>query len=133
MLLLGDFTGPTTFDTACRAAGSLAPPDGMTHTAYFKKALEDELKVAGGHASGSPKVTLSGSVDKLSFSSSRGLTGGSWDIDVTLNLLLMEKTMKANEHYEFESGFVADTHANKPLKHICLCRSELDRKNRSFP
>ena len=105
---IGTFTGPTTFDTACRAAGSLAPPDGMTHTAYFKKALEDELKVAGGHASGSPKVTLSGSVDKLSFSSSRGLTGGSWDIDVTLNSS-NGKTMKANEHYEFESGFVADT------------------------
>ncbi len=105
---IGTFTGPASFDTACRAAGPLAPPDGMTHTAYFKKALEDELKVAGAHSASLPKVTLSGSVDKLSFSSSRGLTGGSWDIEVTVNSS-NGKTMNANEHYEFESGFIADT------------------------
>lgn len=105
---IGAFTGPVAFDTSCRAAGPLAPPDGMTHTAYFKKALEDELKVAGAHAAGSPKVILSGSVDKLSFSSSRGLTGGSWDIDVTLRSS-NGKSITANEHYEFESGFIADT------------------------
>lgn len=105
---VGTFSGPASFDTACRAAGPLAPPDGMSHTAYIKKALEDELKVAGAHASSSPKVTLSGTVNKLSFSSSRGLTGGSWDIDVTL-LSSNGKSMTANEHYEFESGFIADT------------------------
>jgi hypothetical protein len=80
----------------------------MNHTAYFKKALEDELKVAGAFAQSSPKVTLSGSVNKLSFSSMRGLTGGSWDIDVTL-ASSNGKRMTASERYEFESGFVADT------------------------
>lgn len=105
---IGTFAGPVNFDTGCRAAGPLAPPDGMTHTDYFKKALEDELKVAGAHASGEPNVTLSGAVEKLSFSSSRGLTGGSWDIGVTLSSS-NGKTMKATEYYEFQSGFVADT------------------------
>jgi len=80
----------------------------MSHTAYFKKALEDELKVAGIYAASSPTVTLSGAVNRLEFSSSRGLTGGAWDIDVTL-ISSNGKSMTAAEHYEFESGFVADT------------------------
>lgn len=105
---VGNFTGPRAFDPSCRAAGPLAPPDGITHTAYLKKALEDELKVAGAHAASTPKVILTGVVNKLEFSSSRGLTGGSWDIDVSLSSS-NGKSMAAVEHYEFESGFVADT------------------------
>lgn len=107
-LSVGAFTGPEAFNSACRAAGPLAPPDGMSHTAYIKKALEDELKVAGVYAADSPRVTLSGVVNKLAFSSSRGLTGGSWDIDLTLNSS-NGKSMSVVEHYEFESGFIADT------------------------
>ena len=80
----------------------------MSHTAYLKKALEDELKVAGAHAATSPKTILTGNVTRLEFSSSRGLTGGSWDADLTL-ISSNGKSMNASEHYEFESGFVADT------------------------
>lgn len=105
---VGTFSGPATFDNSCRAAGPLAPPDGGTHTGYIKKALEDELKVAGAYAAGASRVSLSGVVNKLAFSSSRGLTGGSWDIDLTLTSS-NGKTLQAVEHYEFESGFVADT------------------------
>jgi hypothetical protein len=105
---VGAFTGPASFDKACRAAGPLAPPDGMSHTAYIQKAFEDELKVAGAYAASAPRVTLSGVVNKLAFSSSRGLTGGTWDIDLTLNSS-NGKTLSVVEHYEFESGFVADT------------------------
>lgn len=105
---VGSFSGPGAFNTNCRAAGPLAPPDGMSHTAYLKKALEDELKVAGAHAPADPRVILSGTVNRLEFSSARGLTGGSWDIDVTLKSS-NGKSMAAMEHYEFESGFVADT------------------------
>lgn len=105
---VGSFSGPASFDAGCRAAGPLAPPDGLTHTAYLRKALEDEFKVAGAHASSSPKVILTGTVNKLAFSSSRGLTGGYWDIDVTLNSS-NGRSMNASEYYQFESGFVADT------------------------
>ena len=105
---VGTFTGPAVFDNACRAAGPLAPPDNMTHTEYLRKALEDELKVAGAHGPANPRVVLSGVVNKLEFSSARGLTGGSWDIAVTLSSSNGAK-MSATEHYEFESGFVADT------------------------
>lgn len=105
---VGAFSGPARFDTGCRAAGPLAPPDGLTHTEYLKKALEDELKVAGAHAEAAPRIILTGEVGKLEFSSSRGLTGGSWDVDVVLKSS-NGKSMGAAEHYEFESGFIADT------------------------
>ena len=107
-LSVGTFTGPTTFDKSCRAAGPLAPPDGMSHTDYIKKAFEDELKVAGIYAATNPRITLSGNVKKLEFSSSRGLTGGSWDIEILLSSS-NGKTLPVTEHYEFESGFIADT------------------------
>jgi hypothetical protein len=105
---VGSFSGPANFDNSCRAAGPLAPPDGMSHTEYLKKGFEDELKVAGAFSANNPQVVLSGIVNKLEFSSSRGLTGGSWDIDVTLSSSNGSK-MSASEHYEFQSGFVADT------------------------
>lgn len=105
---VGSFSGPASFDSSCRAAGPLAPPDGMTHTEYLKKALEDELKVAGAYSASSPRVTLSGTVNNLEFSSSRGLTGGSWDIDLTLKSS-NGKSMRTFERYEFESGFAAIT------------------------
>jgi hypothetical protein len=105
---VGSFSGPAAFDSSCRAAGPLAPPDGISHTAYFKKALEDELKVAGAYTASSPRIVLTGTVSRLEFSSSRGLTGGSWDLDVTLNSS-NGRSMVASEHYQFESGFVADT------------------------
>jgi hypothetical protein len=80
----------------------------MSHTDYIRKAFEDELKVAGIYAAASPRATISGTVKKLEFSSSRGLTGGSWDIEILLNSS-NGRTLPVAEHYEFESGFVADT------------------------
>jgi len=105
---VGNFSGPADFDTACRAVGPLAPPDGMTHTEYLKKAFEDELKVAGAFGAASPRIILSGVVNNMSFSSTRGLTGGSWDINLTLSSSNGKK-LSASEHYEFESGFVGFT------------------------
>ncbi len=105
---VGGFTGPASFDSACRGAGPIAPPDGITHTEYLRKALEDELKVAGAFGAANARVVISGAVNKLVFSSSRGLTGGTWDLDVTLTSSNGKK-LSAMEHYEFQSGFVADT------------------------
>ncbi|MEN6584706.1 MAG: hypothetical protein ABFE02_01465 [Sulfuricella sp.] len=105
---VGSFKGPGSFDNSCRAAGPIAPPDNMSFEAYIQKALADELKVAGKFDEKTPKVTLSGVVDQLSFSSSRGLTGGSWDIGLRVTSS-NGKTAYVAEHYEFNSGFVADT------------------------
>ena len=105
---VGAFSGPSTFDNSCRAAGPLSPPDGMSHTEYLRKALEDELKVAGAHAATTPKVVLTGALNKLEFSSSVGVTGGFWGLDLTVSSSNGRK-VSLTERYEFQSGFIADT------------------------
>lgn len=105
---VGSFKGPASFDSACRGAGPIAPPDNMSFEAYIQKALADELKVAGMFDGKTPKATLSGVVEKLDFSSSRGLTGGEWNIGLRVNSS-NGKSIFVSEHYEFNSGFVADT------------------------
>ena len=105
---VGSFKGPANFDHSCRAAGPISPPDNMSFEAYIQKALTDELKVAGIFDEKTPKVTLTGVLEQLAFSSSRGLTGGSWDIGLRVNSSNGKSTF-VSEHYEFNSGFVADT------------------------
>ena len=105
---VGTFKGPVNFDDMCRGDGPIAPPDGMSFEAYIQKALADELKVAGMFDDQSPKVTLTGVVEQLSFSSSRGATGGSWDIGLRVNSS-NGKSISISEHYEFNSGFAAIT------------------------
>jgi hypothetical protein len=102
------FRGPVGFDNSCRAVGPISPPDNMSFELYLRKALADELKVAGKFDDKTPKVTLSGVVEQLSFSSSRGLTGGSWDIGLRINSS-NGKSNFVSEHYEFNSGFIGDT------------------------
>jgi hypothetical protein len=105
---VGPFKGLASFDNSCRAAGPIAPPDNMSFEAYIQKALADELKVAGLFDDKAPKVTLTGAVEQLAFSSSRGLTGGSWDIGLRVSSSNGKSTY-VSEHYEFNSGFIADT------------------------
>ena len=105
---VGSFKGPANFDKSCRAAGPISPPDNMSFEAYIQKALADELKVAGKFDDKTPKITLSGVVEQLTFSSSRGLTGGSWNIGLRVTSS-NGKSSYVSEYYEFNSGFVADT------------------------
>lgn len=106
---VGAFKGPPPgFDSACRGAGPIAPPDNLSFEGYFQKALADELKVAGMFDDKAPKVTLTGAIEHLSFSSTLRVTEGQWDITVRLNSS-NGKSITASEHYEFHSGFIADT------------------------
>ena len=105
---VGEFKGPANFNNQCRGAGPIAPPDNLSFAAYIQKALTDELKVAGKFNDKTPAVTLTGEVEQLDFSSSRGLTGGTWDIGLRLKSS-NGKSMSATEHYEFNSGWIADT------------------------
>jgi hypothetical protein len=103
---MATFAAPATFDANCRALGALQVSDGLTHTQYIQKAFEDELKMAGALATAAPRVTLSGKVDKLEFSTTRGLTGGSWTIELSLRSS-NGQSMTSSEYYEFNSGFAA--------------------------
>ena len=53
-------------------------------------------------------MTLTGVVNKLEFSSIRGLTGGRWEIDLSLTSS-NGRTMSASEQYDFQSGYDANT------------------------
>jgi hypothetical protein len=105
---VGEFTGPQNFDSNCRALGPVQVTDGITHTQYIRKAFEEEFKIGGVFAPNSPRVSLTGTITRLEFSSTRGVTGGSWDIDLTL-MSSNGSSMKTTEHYEFPSGFMAPT------------------------
>jgi len=100
------FAAPADFSANCRALGPMQVADKLTHTQYIQKAFEDELKIAGAHASASPRVTLGGRIQKLEFSSSKGLTNGYWLIDLSLESS-NGKQIHVVENYEFSSGFAA--------------------------
>ena len=102
------FTGPDEFSSSCRGGGPISPPDGITFAEYIREALADELKVAGLYNKQSPKVTLSGKIDTLDFSTNKGVTGGEWNISITLTSS-NGKSMVSSEHYEFKAGFVGET------------------------
>jgi hypothetical protein len=105
---IGNFSGPTSFESFCRGAGPLAPVDGISYYEYIRRALETELKVAGIYTETAPHVVLSGTITRLEFSSSRSITGGSWDIGLTLESS-NGRSFSTSEYYTFESGFIADT------------------------
>ncbi|MFL6676153.1 MAG: hypothetical protein ACJ8LG_23025 [Massilia sp.] len=102
---ISSFQPPAEFSETCRALGPLKVADNLSHTQYIQRAFEDELKVAGAFAA-TPRVSLNGKINKLEFSSSKGLTGGFWSIDMTL-ASSNGKSMNVNEYYEFNSGFSA--------------------------
>lgn len=101
------FSGPAEFDANCRALGALQVADGLSHAQYIQKAFEAELKMAGAYTEANPRVTIGGTVYKLFFSSSVGVTSGYWDIGVTLDSSNGRK-LPVSERYEFNSGFVAN-------------------------
>lgn len=103
---IANFASPPSFDPSCRAVGALHVADGLTHTQYIQRAFEDELKTAGAFTASKPRVTLSGKLNKLEFSSTRNVTGGSWTIDLSLRSS-NGRSMKTVEYYEFNSGFAA--------------------------
>jgi len=129
---VGAFAGPEDFDTQCRAAGPLRLPDGISHTEYIKKALEEELKAAGVFQSDKPRVILAGTVNRLEFSSARGLGGGSWDIEITLSSS-NGRSLRASESYVFESGFRGRKACNRTAEAFMPAVQNIIRKMLSSP
>lgn len=101
---VGEFSLSKSFDTSCRAVGPITLPNNLTFQGYVKKALEDELKIAGAYAYQNPKIILTGRINKLDMSSSKGITRGFWDIDLTIESN-NGKSITVSEYYEFDSGF----------------------------
>lgn len=103
-VMVGEFTSSRQNDTSCRAVGPISLPNNLSFQGYIKKAFEDELKIAGVYSSKNPKVVLTGRLNKIDMSSSKNITRGYWDIDLTI-YSSNGSSISANEYYEFDSGF----------------------------
>jgi hypothetical protein len=97
-----------TFDASCRGGVNIDPPVNMTFQSYLQAALADELKVAGLYEEKSPRIVLSGSIDQLTFSSTKSLTNGEWSIGLKITSS-NGKSAYASELYQFESAFEGGT------------------------
>jgi len=102
---VGSFTRTADFSNNCRLLyGHLALPDNMSFEGYIQKGLVEELKVAGMLDDKNSKVTLTGVVEKLEFSTLTGVTGGGhWDIGLRVNSSNGKSTY-VTEHYEFDAS-----------------------------
>jgi hypothetical protein len=87
-------------------------PDNHNLPSFIKKALEDELKMAGIYNPSTPTVTLSGNINKVSFSSIKGFFQGEWILDVTINSS-NGKSVSATEVYDFDSAYLGDRGCQK--------------------
>jgi hypothetical protein len=102
------FVMSAAFAATCRGGITIDPPINMTFQGYLQAALADELKIAGLYNEISPRIVLSGNLEKLEFSSTKNLTKGEWNIGLQISSSNGRSTY-ASERYEFESGFGGTT------------------------
>jgi hypothetical protein len=102
---VGPFTKTVEFDNSCRVvSGKVVQPDSTGFEGYIQKALVAELKQAGMFDDKTPKITLTGDVEKLSLSTTRMVYLSNWDIGVRLNSS-NGKSVYITQHYEFNAGY----------------------------
>jgi hypothetical protein len=107
-IYVGEISDASVSDLMCRTLGPITIPNNSTPANYIKKALEDQLKLAGSYTSKTPKVVLGGAINKLEMSSSVGMTKGYWNIELTVRSS-NGKSLKIIENHNFDTGFVAYT------------------------
>lgn len=109
---VGNFGMSTNVDLQCRAVGPILLPDNHNLPSYVKKAFEDELKMAGIYNPSNPDITLTGTINKASFSSMKGFFQGEWLLDVTIQSS-NGRTVSATELYDFDSAYLGDRGCQK--------------------
>jgi hypothetical protein len=124
---VGGFTLTTTPDLQCRAVGPVTLPDGHTIPSYIQKAFEDELKLAGVYNPATPSVTISGVVDKVSFSSSKGFFQGEWVLGLTVTSSNGNR-VSALEQYDFDSAYLGDKGCQKTADALVPATQNLIKK-----
>jgi len=103
---VGKITSPFELSDLCRLAGVVAPPDEMTVERYIEGALQDELKLAGRHATVDQGVSLTAVMQEMAFSSMDLLLHGWWHL--TLRVRSSNgRSLYVETAYEFNSGFSA--------------------------
>lgn len=110
---VGPFTKTAGFDNDCGiTAGSIDMPDKLSFEGYIRKGLIEELKSAGMFDDSSPKITLSGTVEKLSFFSRRHIYTSTWNIGLRITSS-NGKSVYVTDHYDFDAGAGSDADCQK--------------------
>ena len=118
-------TAAGTYDANCRLMGPIQASDGMTIPQFVQKAFNDELKFANIYSDSG--ATLTGTMTKISFTSSSGLTNGRWDLGLTL-MSNNGKTTNVESSYNFKSGFDAITACNQTAQALGPAVQDLIKK-----
>jgi hypothetical protein len=101
---VGPFTKTAEFDDSCQVvSGVVDRPDITGFEGYIRKALIAELKQADMFDDETPKIILTGDVQKLSFSTWRNIELSSWDIRVRLDSS-NGQSVAITQHYDFNAG-----------------------------
>lgn len=82
------------------AAVAIAPPDDLSFANYIRKALIDELKMAGVYSTTAP-ITITGNIDSLEVEASAFSLTGRWSI--VLTICSDGKAFTVSERYSFRS------------------------------
>ena len=101
---VGPFTKTAEFDNRCRViSGVVVQPDSSGFEGYIRKAFIAELKQADMFDDETPKITLTGDIEKMSLSAWRNIQLSSWDMQVRLNSS-NGQSVSIFQHYDFNAG-----------------------------
>ncbi|VVT13397.1 conserved exported hypothetical protein [Sphingomonas sp. EC-HK361] len=103
-IYVGEFGEPAKDDVKCRGIGRMRLQDDLTHAQFIRKALTDELKVAGSYAPSPARVTITGQL--IDIDSSSGLGDGHWSMTLALRST-NGASMTVSNTYKFRAGMAA--------------------------
>jgi hypothetical protein len=101
---VGPFTKTAEFDNDCGVtAGVVKMPDNLSFEDYIQKGLVEELKIAEMFDDATPKITLSGTIEQLSFFSRRHIYTSTWNIGLRVTSS-NGKSVYVTDQYNFDAG-----------------------------
>jgi hypothetical protein len=101
---VGPFTNTAEFENDCGiTAGSVRMPDNLSFEGYVQKGLVEELKNVGMFDDMTPKITLTGVVEMLSFFSRRHIYTSTWNIGLRVNSS-NGQSVYVTDQYNFDAG-----------------------------
>ncbi len=127
---LSSVSSPARFDASCRLMGPIQASDGMTIPQFVEKAFNDEFKFASIYSDNG--IALTGSLNRIEFSSTSGLTNGYWHLGMELKSS-NGKSMSFDNRYDFKSGFDAITACNQTAQALGPAVQDLIKRAATSP
>lgn len=108
---VGNFSAakPSQTEIACRGVHPITTPGREPFELFIRKALIDELTIAGAYAPNAP-VVLTGRLDDIDFSS--GLTDAAWKLALSIRSS-NGKALSVSENYPFTSNYFGEIACNQ--------------------